>query len=94
MVAASAPLSGMHQCHKTAAQQALRTHLLAAITRPVEEALCTQRLGLTVQGPLTDEDELKNYLKLTDAEFARVADQCHRQFDFVGNGVNKQSRSS
>jgi mTERF domain-containing protein len=48
----------------------------------------TRRGLCTARGALTDEEELQEYLQLTDAEVARIVDKCAGSNDFVGNGVN------
>jgi hypothetical protein len=48
--------------------------------------ISTRRGLCTARGTLTDEEELQDYLQLTDAEVARIVDKSHN--NFVGNGVN------
>ena len=50
--------------------------------------LSTRRGLCTARGTITDEEELQEYLQLTDAEIARIVDKCAGANDFVGNGVN------
>jgi mTERF domain-containing protein len=55
-----------------------------------QQSLClSTRRGLcTARGALTDEEEIQEYLKLSDAEVARIVDRCGGSTHFVGNGVN------
>jgi hypothetical protein len=46
--------------------------------------LSTRRGLCTARSTLTDEEELQEYLELTDAEVTRIVDKC----GIVGNGVN------
>jgi mTERF domain-containing protein len=50
--------------------------------------LSTRRGLCTARGTPTDEEEIQEYLELTDAEVARIVDKCGGSRDFVGNGVN------
>ena len=48
--------------------------------------LSTRRGLCTARGTITDEEELQEYMELTDAEVARIVDKSPN--GFVGNGVN------